>query len=92
MKLPQPLTAVVPRPCCAALDPWRCQLQAFRRLAGDMVEGRDSETGPQPPNLVPRQWSLLPPVVIDSTPFGEQSSHHVSCPGLSGGYADDMWR
>ena len=36
-----------------------------------MVEGRDSETGPQPPNLVPRQWSLLPPVVIDSTPFGE---------------------
>jgi hypothetical protein len=46
-------------------------LQAFRRLAGDMVDGRDSEAGPQPPNLVPRQWSLLPPVVIDSTPFGE---------------------
>jgi hypothetical protein len=39
-----------------------------------MVEGRDSEAGPQPPNLVPRQWSLLPPVVIDSTPFGEWST------------------
>lgn len=54
------------------------RLQAFRRLAGDMVEGRDSEAGPQPPNLVPRQWSLLPPVVIDSTPFGEALDAHVS--------------
>lgn len=48
-------------------------LQAFRKLAGEMVEGRPSEPGPPPPNLVAKQWSLLPPVVIDSTPFGEIS-------------------
>ena len=46
-------------------------LQEFRRLAGAMVEGKASAPGPRPPNLVSRQWSLLPPVIIDSTPFGK---------------------
>lgn len=45
-------------------------IQEFRRLAADMAAGRPSEAGPPPPDLVPRQWSLLPPVVIDSVPSG----------------------
>mmetsp|Transcript_14122 Transcript_14122/g.42621 ORF Transcript_14122/g.42621 Transcript_14122/m.42621 type:complete len:771 (+) Transcript_14122:129-2441(+) len=45
-------------------------IQEFRKLAEAMVDGRTTPPGPLPPNLVPKQWSLLPPVVIDSTPFG----------------------
>lgn len=44
-----------------------------------MVEGHASDPGPAPPNLVPKQWSLLPPVVIDSTPFGELCSLPSTC-------------
>lgn len=49
-------------------------IQEFRRLAADMAAGRTSDAGPAPPDLVPRQWSLLPPVVIDSVPSGVVSA------------------
>lgn len=45
-------------------------IQEFRKLAHALVEDEVTHPGPQPPYLVPKQWSLLPPVVIDSTPFG----------------------
>ena len=35
-----------------------------------MVAGAPTEEGPRPPNLLPRQWSLLPPVVADGLPHG----------------------
>ena len=45
-------------------------MQEFRRLVADMAAGRPSAPGPQPPDLLDRQWSLLPPVVIDAVPSG----------------------
>ena len=40
------------------------------RLAGDMVAGRETPPGPPPPDLLPRQWSFLGPVVLDTVPHG----------------------
>ena len=48
---------------------WRC-MQEFLRLAGDMVTGRETPPGPPPPDLLPRQWSFLGPVVLDTVPHG----------------------
>ena len=45
-------------------------VQEFLRLADDMMEGRPTESGPTPPNMIQNQWSFLPPVVIDTAPFG----------------------
>ncbi|KDD74656.1 neutral/alkaline non-lysosomal ceramidase, partial [Helicosporidium sp. ATCC 50920] len=49
-------------------------IQEFKALARAMVDGTETPPGPAPPDLVPRQWSLLPPVVVDApgwgTPFG----------------------
>ncbi len=44
--------------------------QEFLRLADSMVSGTAIEAGPQPPYLVDKQWSFLPPVVIDTAPWG----------------------
>ncbi|XP_078579900.1 neutral ceramidase B-like isoform X2 [Branchiostoma floridae x Branchiostoma japonicum] len=49
--------------------------QLFSQLAEDMVMEESIEVGPSPPNLLSRQLSFLPPVVMDTTPlfrhFGE---------------------
>ncbi|XP_019620213.1 PREDICTED: neutral ceramidase-like isoform X2 [Branchiostoma belcheri] len=49
--------------------------QLYSQLAQDMVMGADIDIGPSPPNLLSRQLSFLPPVVLDTTPlfthFGE---------------------
>lgn len=48
--------------------------QEFKRLAKDMVDGAplNTEDQPRPPNLLSKQWSLVPPVVTDSVPWGMQ--------------------
>lgn len=59
-----------------------------------MVAGRPSDPGPTPPSLTPKQWSLLPPVVIDSVPSGARqacspaSSQLASFPVLCWGMHD----
>lgn len=48
-------------------------IQEFRSLAQEMVDGKEvvaAEEGPQPPNLLPLQWSLVPPVIDDGLPAG----------------------
>ena len=35
-----------------------------------MMQGKATDAGPMPPNLIPEQWSFLPPVVLDTVPFG----------------------
>ncbi len=50
-----------------------CRMQEFSRLADDMMQGRPTESGPTPPNMIKNQWSFLPPVIIDTAPIGETS-------------------
>lgn len=45
-------------------------IQEFKKLAKALVSGQPVESGPQPPNLLDKQVCLLPPVVVDGTPFG----------------------
>ena len=45
-------------------------IQEFKKLAAALISGQAVEPGPQPPDLLDRQISLLPPVVVDATPFG----------------------
>lgn len=48
-------------------------IQEFRKLARAMVEDDPHDLpdeGPRPPNLLPKQWSLVPGVVADGTPPG----------------------
>ena len=42
-------------------------------MADDMMQGRPTKSGPTPPNMIKNQWSFLPPVVIDTAPFGTVS-------------------
>ncbi len=44
--------------------------QEFLRLADDLVAGQPTPPGPPPPDLLPRQWSFLGPVVLDTVPHG----------------------
>ena len=57
------------------------------RVAADMVAGRETAPGPAPPDLLGRQLSLFPPVVIDSVPSGaslpDVSRWGVACASLS---------
>lgn len=46
-------------------------IQEFTRLATALAEGNSVEEGPSPPNLLHKQLELLPPVVVDATPFGK---------------------
>lgn len=46
-------------------------IQEFLRLADDMIQGKPTESGPTPPNMIKNQWSFLPPVVIDTAPLGK---------------------
>ncbi|KAK6145295.1 hypothetical protein DH2020_022115 [Rehmannia glutinosa] len=45
-------------------------IQEFKKLAAALISGQSVESGPQPPNLLDKQISLLTPVVMDSTPIG----------------------
>ncbi|KVI11923.1 Neutral/alkaline nonlysosomal ceramidase [Cynara cardunculus var. scolymus] len=45
-------------------------IQEFTKLATAIVSGKPVEAGPQPPDLLNKQISLLAPVVVDSTPLG----------------------
>lgn len=45
-------------------------IQEFSRLADDMMQGKPTESGPTPPNMIRNQWSFLPPVIIDTAPIG----------------------
>ncbi|KAL1210037.1 Neutral ceramidase 2 [Cardamine amara subsp. amara] len=45
-------------------------IQEFKKLATALVKGQTLPRGPQPPDLLDKQISLLSPVVVDSTPLG----------------------
>ncbi|XP_010528689.1 PREDICTED: neutral ceramidase [Tarenaya hassleriana] len=45
-------------------------IQEFKKLATALVNGQTIESGPQPPDLLSKQISLLAPVVVDVTPLG----------------------
>ncbi|PNY09183.1 neutral/alkaline non-lysosomal ceramidase [Trifolium pratense] len=45
-------------------------IQEFKKLAKALISGQPVKPGPLPPNLLNKQVSLLPPVVVDGTPFG----------------------
>ncbi|XP_061986592.1 neutral ceramidase 2-like [Populus nigra] len=53
-------------------------IQEFKKLATALATGQSVEPGPQPPDLLDKQISLLTPVVMDATPpgvhFGDCSS------------------
>nr|KYP73521.1 Neutral ceramidase [Cajanus cajan] len=45
-------------------------IQEFKKLAHALISGQPVEPGPQPPDLLNKQISLLTPVVVDGTPIG----------------------
>ncbi|XP_015873926.3 neutral ceramidase 1 [Ziziphus jujuba] len=45
-------------------------IQEFKKLANAIVTSQTVEPGPQPPDLLDEQISLLAPVVMDGTPLG----------------------
>ncbi|KAH6765662.1 Neutral/alkaline non-lysosomal ceramidase [Perilla frutescens var. hirtella] len=45
-------------------------IQEFQKLAAALINGKPVENGPQPPDLLDKQISLLTPVVMDATPIG----------------------
>ncbi|KAM7522112.1 hypothetical protein LguiA_012014 [Lonicera macranthoides] len=45
-------------------------IQEFKKLATALISGKPVEPGPQPPDLLDKQISLLTPVVVDLTPPG----------------------
>ncbi|KAF8396872.1 hypothetical protein HHK36_018507 [Tetracentron sinense] len=45
-------------------------IQEFKKLATALISGQTVEPGPQPPDLLDKQISLLTPVVVDMTPPG----------------------
>ncbi len=60
-------------------------MQEFSRLADDMMQGRPTQSGPTPPNMIKNQWSFLPPVIIDTAPMGNLTppliaTNPLSCP------------
>ncbi|KAH1153570.1 hypothetical protein GYH30_049273, partial [Glycine max] len=48
----------------------RAYIQEFKKIAEALVYGEPVEPGPQPPDLLEKQISLFPPVVVDATPLG----------------------
>lgn len=45
-------------------------IQEFKKLAASLISGQLLKPGPQPPDLLDKQISLLTPVVVDATPLG----------------------
>ncbi|KAL4335960.1 hypothetical protein GQ457_07G035030 [Hibiscus cannabinus] len=53
-------------------------IQEFQKLASALINGQPVEAGPQPPDLLKKQISLLTPVVMDSTPAGTNFGDVIS--------------
>ncbi|GAB2242358.1 hypothetical protein Droror1_Dr00019133 [Drosera rotundifolia] len=53
-------------------------IQEFKKLASALITSKSVQPGPQPPDLLNKQLSFLPPVILDTTPpgvnFGDVSS------------------
>ncbi|CDP09136.1 unnamed protein product [Coffea canephora] len=47
-------------------------IQEFKKLATALASGQPVQQGPQPPDLLDKQISLLAPVVLDATPIGKK--------------------
>lgn len=47
-------------------------IQRFKTLASSLITGQTLQAGPQPPDLLEKQISLLAPVVMDATPLGSK--------------------
>ncbi|MCD7464969.1 Neutral ceramidase 1 [Datura stramonium] len=47
-------------------------IQQFKKLASALITGETLQAGPQPPDLLEKQISLLAPVVLDATPIGSK--------------------
>ncbi|GLJ24015.1 hypothetical protein SUGI_0457480 [Cryptomeria japonica] len=45
-------------------------IQEFRKLAKSMIDGEKVDSGLSPPDLLDKQISFLPPVIVDLTPSG----------------------
>ncbi|KAL2508321.1 Neutral/alkaline non-lysosomal ceramidase [Forsythia ovata] len=45
-------------------------IQEFKKLAAALISGQPVQSGPQPPDMLDKQISLLTPVVVDATPLG----------------------
>lgn len=45
-------------------------IQEFKKLASALISDQRVEAGPQPPDLLDNQISLLTPVILDATPLG----------------------
>eukprot|EP00128_Syssomonas_multiformis_P011758 Colp12_sorted_trinity150504_noHs@10555 len=46
-------------------------IQEYRKLAVAMAKGLKVASPDQPPNLLDKQWSFVPPVVVDEPPLGK---------------------
>lgn len=53
-------------------------IQEFKKLANDLLSGQTTDPGPQPPDLLQKQISLLTPVVADMTPIGTKFGDVIS--------------
>ncbi|CAN1329112.1 Neutral ceramidase 1 [Linum perenne] len=51
-------------------------IQEFQKLAGAIIQDEQVEPGPQPPDLLSKQISMLTPVLMDTTPIG---THFGDC-------------
>ncbi|KAL7612537.1 hypothetical protein Lser_V15G04740 [Lactuca serriola] len=47
-------------------------IQEFKKLASSLMNDQKVEPGPQPPDLLDNQISLLTPVLLDATPLGSR--------------------
>lgn len=47
-------------------------IQEFKKLASALINDQKVEPGPQPPDLLDSQISLLTPVLLDATPLGSR--------------------
>lgn len=53
-------------------------IQEFKKLAKALIGAHPVEPGPQPPDLLDKQISLLPPVVVDAAPLGKNFGDVIS--------------
>ncbi|CAL1402192.1 unnamed protein product [Linum trigynum] len=51
-------------------------IQEFKKLAGALIRDQPVEPGPQPPDMLSKQISMLTPVLMDTTPLG---THFGDC-------------
>ncbi|XP_037084349.1 neutral ceramidase-like [Pollicipes pollicipes] len=58
-------------PPCTALHTHQAYLQKFQELASKMIQGTPVSDEAQPPDMLSRQMSFVPPVVFDAAPLGQ---------------------